>query len=114
MFDEMNYQSTVREDVDTESMEFIKLRELVDKGVKEILVDGFFFSSGKYGKGLVVVGNGYKINFPSHAISKFEAIANDPAKLQAVLDHKLIIKNFESVDTGKGNPTMRFTLADVK
>lgn len=114
MFDEMNYQSTVREDVDTASMEYIKLKDILAKGVKEILVDGFFFSNGKFGKGLVVVGSGYKINMPSHAVKKFEAIASDPEKVQAVLDHKLKLTDFEEVSTKNGNPTIRFTLSDVK
>ena len=110
MFAEMNYQNTVREDVDTESMEFVKLSKFIGKDIK---VDGFFFTNGKFGKSVVIVGEGYKINAPQHAVKLFENIAADPEKIKAVLAGGLKLTNIEEVDTGKGNPTVRFKLADA-
>ena len=110
MFAEMNYQNTVREDVDTESMEFVKLSKFIGKEVK---VDGFFFTNGKYGKSVVIVGEGYKINAPSHAVTIFENIAADPEKVKAVLAGGLKLIDIAELDTGKGNPTVTFRLADA-
>lgn len=110
MFAEMNYQNTVREGIDTESMEFVKLAKFIGK---EVHVDGFFFTNGKFGKSLVIVGEGYKINAPAHAVGLFETIATDPEKVRGVLNGGLKLVDIAELDTGKGNPTVTFKLADA-
>lgn len=110
MFEKLNkqYQNTVKEGIDTDSMEFTKLKEYVGKTIK---VDGFFFTKGDYGKQVVVVGNGSKINMPERAVEMFEAIRDDAEMLKAVLEGHLLITNIEPKKAKKGN-TVTFELQD--
>lgn len=103
-----NYANTVKEGIDTEEMEFCKLKDFEGKIIK---VDGFFFTRGDYGKQVVVVGNGYKINMPERAVEMFEAIRNDEEMLKAVLDGHLLITNIAPKKAKKGN-TYTFELQD--
>lgn len=113
MFDKLNKSAnkqTVREGIDTDNMEFTGLKTFIGKTVK---VDGFFFTSkGNYGKQVVVVGNGYKINMPKRAVESFEAIANDPDMLKAVLDGKLELINIAPVTAKNGNDTVAYEFHD--
>ena len=110
MFEKFNksYANTVKEGIDTESMEFCKLKEFEGKTIK---VDGFFFTKGDYGKQVVVVGNGYKINMPERAVEMFEEIRANPDMLKAVLEGHLLITNIAPKKAKKGN-TYTFELQD--
>lgn len=110
MFEKFNksYTQTVKEGIDTDSMEFVKLKEFEGKTVK---VDGFFFTRGDYGKQVVVVGNGYKINMPERAVEMFEEIRSNPEMLEAVLTGHLLITNIAPKKAKKGN-TYTFELQD--
>ena len=101
MFKELNkVVNTVREDVSTEEMEFKKLREFIGQEVK---VDGFFFNDGgNFGRQLVVVGNGYKINMPKRAVEQFEKIATNTDMLKAVLEGHLKLTNIATKATKSG------------
>lgn len=110
MFDKLNksFTNTVREGVDTEEMDFCKLKEFEGKSIK---VDGFFFTKGDYGKQVVVVGNGKKINMPERAVEIFEEIRSNPEMLNAVLEGHLLITNIAPKKAKKGN-TYTFELQD--
>lgn len=109
MFKEMNkYTATVREGVDTSDMEFKPLKDFCGKRIK---VDGFFFTEGKFGKQVVVVGNGFLINMPGRAVDTFEDIEADKDMLEAVLNGHLCIKEIKMVDTKNGT-TAAYTLDD--
>ena len=99
MFNEYNYKSTVRDGIDTDKMDFVPIKNFVGQ---EILVDGFFFTEGRYGRQVVVVGNGYKINLPSRCTDVFQRIANDPEQLKAVLTGHLKLTNIKIKDTRNG------------
>ena len=72
MFKELNnYVETVREGIDTSDIEFRSLKDFCGKRIE---VDGFFFPEGKFGKQVVVVGNGFLINMPGRAVEAFEDI----------------------------------------
>lgn len=103
MFNEYNYKSTVREGIDTDKMEFVPIKNFVGQ---EILVDGFFFTEGRYGKQVVVVGNGYKINLPSRSTDVFQKIASEPEQLQAVFSGHLKLTNIKMKDTKNGTTTV--------
>ena len=112
MFAEMNKQSTVREGLDTEGFEYHKLSEFVKKTVKPVGV--FFTQSTKgYGKQAVIVTEDCFVNMPNWSVPLFESIANDPEKITAFKDGKCLITNIATKDTGKGNPTTVFELADA-
>ena len=103
MFAEYNYKSTVREGIDTDAMEFLPIKNFVGQ---DVLVDGFFFTEGRYGRQVVVVGNGYKINLPSRSTEVFQKIANDPEQLKAVLTGHLKLTNIKMKDTRNGTTTV--------
>ena len=110
MFEKFNksYANTIKEGIDTDNMEYCKLKEFEGKTIK---VDGFFFSKGDYGKQVVVIGNGKKINMPERAVEMFEEIRNNEEMLKAVLDGHLLITNIAPKKAKKGN-TYTFELQD--
>lgn len=98
-FDDFNKKTTIREDVDIKDMEFKPLKDFCGKTLN---VDGFFFTTGKYGKQVVVVANGYKINMPARAVEDFEKIQNNANALNAMLAGGLIINSIKMIDTKNG------------
>jgi len=109
MFNELNKKSsTIKEGIQLETMEFRPLKDFVGHILK---VDGFFFTTGRYGKQLVVIAGGYKINMPARAVEVFEAISNSDEKVQAVLGGHLSLVDIKIVDTKNGKTTA-YTLRD--
>ena len=108
MFEKLNRRNTVAEGIDTQEMSFRPLKDFC--GTK-IGVNGFFFTEGRYGTQVVVVGNGYLINMPKRATEQFEKIADDDKMLEAVLAGKLEIKNIKMLDTKNGQ-TVAYDLGD--
>ena len=101
MFNKLNRSTarSVREGIDLETLKFAKLKEFIGQ---TLYVDGFFFTNGEYGRQVVVVANGYKVNMPSRAVEQFEEIYNDAELLQGVLDGHLGINEIQQVKTKKG------------
>lgn len=110
MFKELNSKKTIREGIELEHLPFVKLRELAGHSLK---VDGFFFTDGKYGKQVVVVGGGMKVNMPARAVELFETIKADEKLLSAVLAGHLAITNIRTVESKNGQAVL-FELADVE
>lgn len=108
MFNELNNKRTVKDGINTDNMEFKGLKEFIGTTVQ---VDGFFFTNSKYGKQVVVVGNGCLINMPARAVEVFESIANIPEQLEAVLAGHLALTDIKSVSTKNGTTTA-YTLTD--
>ena len=109
MFKELNnYVETVREGIDTSDMEFRPLKDFCGKRIK---VDGFFFTEGKYGKQVVVVGNGFLINMPGRAVETFETIQSNESLLKGMLDGHLCIRDIKMVETKNGT-TAAYKLDD--
>ena len=109
MFSEMNgNKKTVREGIDTRSMDFAQLKDFCGR---EFVVDGYFFTKGHYGTQVVVVGAGALINFPSRATKVFKSIDSDPKKVEAVLNGHLKITDIKIGQTRNGS-TVFYTLRD--
>ena len=110
MFKDLNKQtrSTVKEGIDLTALSFVKLHEFVGK---TILVDGFFFTNGDYGKQIVVVGNGYKINLPARYVEAFEQIQASDEMLDAMFNGHMALTNIRSIKTKQGYTTV-FDFAD--
>ena len=111
MFNELNKQftNTVKEGIDTDKMEFKKLKDFIGKTIK---VDGFYISKGNYGEQVVIVGNGFKINMPARATDTFKAIRQDEKMVKAILDGKMEIINIAEVKAKNGNETVSYELHD--
>ena len=110
MFKELNAKKTIREGIELEHLPFVKLKELAGHSLK---VDGFFFTDGKYGRQVVVVGGGMKVNMPNRAVDLFETIKGDANLLKGVLEGHLALTNIREVETKNGS-TVLFELADVE
>lgn len=99
-FEQFNKRSTIREDVNIKDMEFRPLKDFCGKTIN---VDGFFFTTGNYGKQVVVVGNGYKINMPARAVEEFQNMAINDDALDEILAGHLCLTNIKMIDTKNGS-----------
>ena len=108
MFESLNKKRTVMEGVETQDMEYRKLKYFKNSTLK---TKGFFFTeSSMSGRQVVVVGEEYLINMPKRAIEQFEKIENTPEMLEAVLDGKLSIEVHDEQVTRNGNKTILYDL----
>lgn len=104
MFEELNtFAKTIRDGINLETMEFRPLKDF--RGLS-LRVDGFFFTDGKYGRQVVVVANGYKINMPKRAVEKFEAIVENKELLDAMLEGHLALVDIQEKPTNNGTTTI--------
>lgn len=108
MFENLNSKRTIREGIDLQALNFVKLSDFTGAIIK---VDGFFFTKGRYGQQLVVVGNNYKINMPARAVKQFHQIEEDGQMLKALLEGHCCIKDI-AVETKNGRSTTVYKLAD--
>lgn len=112
MFDELNKVSSngvMPEDLNCDDFEY---KKIADFEGKTVIVDGFYFNEkGSFGKEVVVVGSGCKINLPKRAVKSFEEIMGNPEMKKAVLGRHLAITDIKAdVDTPKGKTTsFKFT-----
>lgn len=109
MFENLNSKRTIREGIDLQALNFVKLSDLIGTVIK---VDGFFFTEGRYGQQVVVVGNNYKINMPARAVEQFEKIQNDDAMLHALLEGHCCIKDIQLVKSKAGRNMVVYKLGD--
>lgn len=110
MFEKFNKNvKTIREGVNTDDMEFVKLEEFIGQTVK---VDGFFFTEGNYGEQVVVVGNGYLINMPTRCVEDFHEIEGEEKMLYAVLNGHLALTNIREKQAKAGMTTI-FDYTDI-
>jgi len=102
MFESLNRKVTVMEGVNTEGMEFKKLKHFTNQ---KLACKGFFFTTSKLDgkKQVVVVTDNCLVNMPSRAVEQFETIANNPTMLKAVLNGDLTIAVHEEVKTKAGS-----------
>lgn len=111
MFEKFNrvFKSSLPKNIDLDEMEFAKLKEFEGKTLK---VEGFFFTeSKKYGRAVVIIANGYKINMPKRSVAEFEEIFNDDEMLDAVLSGHLAITDIKEYEGNTGK-TVIYTLKD--
>lgn len=109
VFDKYNSRGTIMEGVNTEEMEFAPLKDFCGQKIK---AQGFFFTEGRYGRQVVVVGSGYLINMPQRAVAQFEKIADDEEALSAVLSGRLMVTDIKMIDTRNGKTTA-YTLSEA-
>lgn len=101
MFESLNKKRTVMEGVDTNEMEFKKLKDFLNTTLP---VKGFFFTVNKISGELqaVIVTEEYLVNMPRRAAEQFKTIENTPEMLEAVLEGKLNVKVGDMVKTKQG------------
>ena len=102
-------KKTIKEGINTDDMKFAPLKDYVGKTLK---VDGFFFTTGgKWGKQVVVIAEGAKINMPKRCTEQFEQIRDNDETLNAMLEGHLCITNIEKFAAKDGN-TVIFDFGD--
>lgn len=101
MFESLNRKRTVMEGVETDEMEFKKLRDFTNQTIP---CKGFFFTKNKLDDGLqvVVVTDTCLVNMPNRAVEQFITIRDNAEMLKAVLDGKLSIEVHDMVKTKRG------------
>lgn len=101
MFESLNKKKTVMDGINTEGMEFKKLKEFKNSTID---VKGFFFTYNKFtgAKQAVVVTDTCLVSMPNRAVLQFEAIENTPAMLNAVLAGKLKIEVHDMIEVRAG------------
>lgn len=100
-FEDLNTNSkkTIKEGITLDGMDFVSLKEFIGK---EIPVDGFFFTDGKYGKQPVIVGCGKKVNVPKRFLDDWIRIRDDKDALEQVISGKLKLVNIREIDAKNG------------
>lgn len=112
MFERLNRNGSavLPPDIKLEELEFVKLSRYVGKVIP---VKGYFFTNGQFGKQVVVVGLGKKINMPARAVEQFEKISEDTELKEAVLTGGLQINNIQEIKTKNGTKTIVYELEDT-
>jgi hypothetical protein len=104
MFEKYNtHTKTIKDGIELDKLPFKPLKDFRNM---TLTVDGFFFTQGKYGKQVVVVANGCKINMPARAVETFERIQADKNDLEGVLNGKLSLGNIKEKETKNGTTTI--------
>lgn len=98
--------AVVREGINTRDYQFKPLKDFIGR---DIPVDGYFFTHGRYGKQVVVVGLGTNINMPARALEQFEAIDADEDLKDAVLRGELVLTGIKDLPEYK---TTAYELTD--
>ena len=108
MFESLNKKRTIMEGVETEGMEFKKLKDFLNT---DIPVKGFFFTTNKKSGELqaVVVAENCLVDMPRRAVEQFKTIEENPEMLKAVLAGKLTIEVGDMVKTKQG-ATVQYNL----
>ena len=98
LFEQLNQNNvrTIKQGVDLTAYPFKPIKDFIGG---DIHVEGFFFTEGRFGRQVVAVGNGAKINLPARYVNTFELVQDTPELLQGVLDGKMVLKNVKTVNT---------------
>lgn len=99
-------------------MEGLNSKDFPFKNIKDFVgetvpVKGFYFTKGKYGEQVVVIGNGVCINMPQRAVLEFQTIFQDEVNKKYLLAGKIKLTNIKPLDTNSGKTTAYDIDADV-
>lgn len=97
------------EGIDTKDYPFKPLKDFIGRSIN---VKGFFFTDGKYGKQVVIVGDGVLVNMPARALEQFEELKANPEMVSGVLAGKLALTDIKTIDSKNGTTTA-YTLTEV-
>ena len=96
---------TVAEGIDTKALKYAKAKEICFEDGDPIVLKGFFFQTGKYGKSVTLVtNNGMGINVPERYVKMFEEF--NPDEVEQIKDGKLGISKIYMIDTDNGQTAM--------
>lgn len=107
---------TLPETVDLNSITYTKARDLVGDEFDPMILKGYFFKNGKYGKEITIVvdreGELLGVNIPNWYIKTFEDLSDE--EVQEILDGKQALTSVEAFETQGGNTSYRLNFIDVE
>lgn len=84
-----------------ENAEYFKIEELLQKGIKEVVVRGFYINTKSYfGDSAVLMTDDYYINLPQHFVETVKGIEQDPQAV-AMINQGNVKAEFYSYETKK-------------
>lgn len=105
MFAEKNMINGVMPaEINAKELEFEPLKAMINKN---LVVNGFFFSTGRFGEQVVIIATDedgviHKLNMPKRACDTFKGIVEKDEEKKAVLDGHCGINNIRMIDTKNG------------
>ena len=108
-------RETLLATIDLKEITFTKARDLAGEEFEPMVLQGFFFKTGKYGKEITIVvdrdGESLGINIPNWYIKTFEDLTDEEVK--EILDGKQALESVEAFETQGGNTSYRINIVDV-
>ena len=108
-------RETLPATIDLKEITFTKARDLAGEEFEPMVLQGFFFKTGKYGKEITIVvdrdGESLGINIPNWYIKTFEDLTDEEVK--EILDGKQALESVEAFETQGGNTSYRINIVDV-
>lgn len=106
-FESMNSnKKTMKDGINLDKMgDFVSWKNYIGQ---DISVEGFFFTKGKYGEQVVIVGHSAqipdnkKINIPKRFTENFKQIRDNDEALEQVIAGKLVLANVREFDAENG------------
>lgn len=95
---------TVAEGIDTKKLEYVKAKEILFEDGDPIILKGFFFQNGKYGKSVTLVTDKLGINVPERYVKMFEEYT--PDEIEEIKAGKLGISKIYMIHTDNGDTPM--------
>lgn len=95
---------TVAEGIDTKTLLYVKAKEICFEEGDPIVLKGFFFQTGKYGKSVTLVTDKLGINVPERYVKMFESF--EPEEVEQIKEGKLGISKIYMIDTDNGQTAM--------
>lgn len=95
---------TVAEGIDTKTLDYSKAKDICFEEGDPIVLRGFFFQNGKYGKTVTLVTEKLGINVPNRYVEMFEQFT--PEEVEQIKDGHLGISKIYMMDTDNGETAM--------
>lgn len=95
---------TVAEGIDTKTLKYVKAKEILFEEGDPIILKGFFFQNGKYGKSVTLVTDKLGINVPDRYVKMFESF--EPDEVEQIKEGKLGIAKIYMISTDNGETPM--------
>lgn len=106
---------TLPEEIKLDEITYTKARDLVGDKFDPMVLKGYFFKKGKYGKEITIVvdraGELLGVNIPSWYIKTFEDLTDE--EVNEILDGKQALESVEAFETQGGNTSYRVNFIDV-
>lgn len=103
MFSKFNKKRTINEKIDTTNFEY---RPLKDFAGEEVVIYGYFFTDGQYGRQVVLVAEDCFINMPLRTAQEIHEMLLFDGVSEAIIEGKMKLCNIEVMKAKKGTTTI--------